>query len=289
MRPSYDRLNPFVLPSETRVRFTLLMLTAIFLTLNLGFILADQLGLPSPATISSQMLAANGAPAPGTVSQAGGATAYQRYLETNLALLHNLLAIVRFPLELTLAMLTLAFVLYRLHPRWIRASGKVRTHTPSLDPEMADMIGQLAAIAQPPAAWQVELVGTFQTSNIRVFGFPKGYTLRIGSLWRVVLRRSPEMFRSVILHEFAHIVNGDIHRTYFSQALWIALLGAMILLLGVGYLLTQTLGVEVQRAALADLAGASGRRWPYLRLLFPAVLTRAPSPSQHLTRCINSA
>jgi hypothetical protein len=229
MRPNHERLNPFVLSSETHVRFTLLMLTAVFLTLNLGFVVADQLGLASPATLSSDVSAASAMPALDTAKQPDGAAAYQRFLAENLALLRNLLAMVSFPLGLTLAMLALAFVLYRLHPRWVRASGKVQTLTPSQDAELADTIVQLAAVARVPPLWRVDQVGTFQTDTLKVIGFPKRYILRIGGQWRVLLRRSPQVFRVYMLHEFAHIANRDVWRTYFAQTLWVALVGLVII------------------------------------------------------------
>lgn len=227
MRSAPEQLNPFAFPSETRVRFTLLILAALFVSIDLGFILADRLGLPSPAILAAKVIEASQMPPLGTAEQAGGAQAYQQYLALNWELMSTLIRILSFPFGLTAATLLLAYVLYRLHPRWVRAPRSAApTHQ---DPELVKAVAQFASITAISAPLDIELAGTSKTSTLRVFGFPKRYTLYMGGQWRVVLRKAPEAFRVAVLHELAHIVNQDVGRTYFSHALWIALVALVVL------------------------------------------------------------
>ncbi len=63
----------------------------------------------------------------------------------------------------------------------------------------------------------------------QAFGLRGRHVVRLDDGLRLALRRTPQMFRVIALHELAHIVNRDVGRTYFAQALWSATLWLAII------------------------------------------------------------
>ena len=54
----------------------------------------------------------------------------------------------------------------------------------------------------------------------QVFGTTSPYSIRLEGGLRTWLKIKPDMFKAVTLHEFAHIANRDIARSYYSQGVW---------------------------------------------------------------------
>lgn len=224
MQRSEPRLNPVAFPSETKTRLLLLIVALCTLTIYCGFVLADRLGLPSPADVATLVAAASQAPAVGTAATPGGDLAYRTFLLTNFQLLGQLLVILGFPLVLCLLMLALAWLLYRLHPLLIGGIGSAQPRTDRGRVDLQQSVDELAAQVglQPPP--RVKVVGDRYQSSMRVSGFPGNFILHIGGGWHIGRLKQPDRFRAVLWHELAHIVNRDLATAYFFWALWVAFL-----------------------------------------------------------------
>ncbi len=223
-KPTAQRLNPFALPSETTTRFILLVVAAASVAMFLGLLLADHLGLPSLAQLSVKIMEASMWPSPGTIDSPDSAAAYQQAWQKNQALLLDIFWIWASPLVLLVLVFVSAYVLYRLHPRLLRFRAAVRSPSSEQDSGLLQTVAALANLSETANVPQIEIKGDYkQPLHPRVFGFPRKYVLRIGGSWRLLHLKKPATFRAVILHEFAHIANRDVGRTYFSRALWVAL------------------------------------------------------------------
>ncbi len=93
MQDPTPRLNPYAFSAETETRLLLLTVTLCLLTVQIGFVLADRLGLPSPADIETLVATASQMPPLGTAATPGGELAYRMFLVANLKLLGQLLLV----------------------------------------------------------------------------------------------------------------------------------------------------------------------------------------------------
>jgi Zn-dependent protease with chaperone function len=128
------------------------------------------------------------------------------------------------PLAAAGGLIVVAFGLYWLLPAWkvrrsrvmsldeVDVSSRVRSVVDGLVATvgLADRPSRFLSFAVNPAA--------VMTTNAVVFGRRRRYTvcLDIGLLTEC----ESERFRAVVLHELAHIVNGDVDVTYATVALW---------------------------------------------------------------------
>jgi hypothetical protein len=94
--------------------------------------------------------------------------------------------------------------------------------------------------------------------------------MRLGDRMRVLLRKSPAMFRGAVLHEMAHIANGDVGRAYFAQSLW----ATMSILLLAPTTLT-IIGLFIGRLGQEALALTSGSGSDLIGLVTYSVPARA--------------
>jgi hypothetical protein len=212
------RLNPFVLPSETNLRFLLLIVTASLLALGIGntvatipltgqgAIIEDHSDVLQPGFTEDLSPAEQ---------QALAATAVEKW---RAAVLPFSLAATG-PLLLMSMVLLAAYVRYRQHPARQHRAQPYLPLPPERDPLLYDELKRLTQQAGLPLP-QVVVDRAGVTATGQVWGVPKQYVLRLGGGMRFLLRQQPGAFRAIVLHELAHIVNGDIGRTYFTQALW---------------------------------------------------------------------
>lgn len=203
------RLDPFAFVPETNLRFTLLIVMALSIGLNVARVL-----LPSQMTASISISALA---APDTGSFLGDEASYMRIFVRTLAFSAvNLL--------LTVGTLAVALWVYRGHPGRIRRRKKLRPVIKDDDPKFVAAVQSLADQAGvSPCPALVTADGSLQTDG-QAFGLRKGYSLRLGGRLPLLLRKAPELFRATVLHELAHVYNGDVTRTYFTQALWVTVL-----------------------------------------------------------------
>lgn len=186
--PKARRLNPFAFPSETSVRFWLLIITALMLTFDTGSYLGQVLGLITFPEWE------------------------QSWIES--------VKFVALPGSLAFSMLIIATLIYRGHPNRIRHAKKLRVISPDTDTQFAIATQELVSISSVSPPPSIEMANRAQSVDGQAFGLRNRYAVRLGSGLRLLLRRDPKSFRAIVLHELAHIANKDILPTYFAQAIW---------------------------------------------------------------------
>lgn len=119
-------------------------------------------------------------------------------------------------------LLLIAFIIYSLHPnRQIKSSNLIKI-TPKWDPKIEEEIDSLrarAGVSKLPTLMRVDQSNTIEG---QVFGFPNRYLIALGGGMRMAMRRERAKFDGTILHEFAHIINRDIGKYFWSGAIWAA-------------------------------------------------------------------
>ncbi|MFI1498591.1 M48 family metalloprotease [Streptomyces platensis] len=117
----------------------------------------------------------------------------------------------------TVLVLVLALLLYWWLPRWKARSGRlVPVRDAELAAELAGLAGA-AGLARPPG-FVIDPVAA--SPSAVVFGRWRSHTVSLHA--GLVARRAtdPEGFRTVVLHELAHIRNRDVDIAYATEALW---------------------------------------------------------------------
>ncbi|MGW2080598.1 M48 family metalloprotease [Streptomyces sp. NPDC001939] len=128
----------------------------------------------------------------------------------------------------TVLVFVLALVLYWWLPLWKSRGSRL---VPVRDPELLQLLAELSRTAGlgPVQAPKFVMDPVAATPSAVVFGRWRSYTVSLhGGL---IARRvtDPEGFRTVVLHELAHIRNGDVTIAYATDALWRAF--ALVILL----------------------------------------------------------
>jgi Zn-dependent protease with chaperone function len=163
-------------------------------------------------------------PLSGEIPAAGTPEFRQLYL----AQIKESLGFVAFETGSVLLLFILALIVYRLYPTYIRRRKNLEPLPAGKDTVFQDNTQQLAQLAKVSPAPKIVLAKGSRSLNAQAFGFRNRYSLSLDGGLRLLLRKAPAEFRARVLHELAHIVNGDVTRTYFAQALWLAALLAVI-------------------------------------------------------------
>lgn len=185
-RGSTPRLNPFAFPAETTMRFNLLLAAAFSLLISLSsFLLINLFGLGG---INNEL------------------TMLGALFE--LIMIGGLCGVVGFS----------AWGRYRAHAKRLRRTHNMAPLSPdryaALQRDTASMAETLGI--DPPT---VEM-GTDHKADGQAFGLPGAYSIRVGRRLPLLIKQRPGEGRAVVLHELSHIANGDIGRTYLTEALW---------------------------------------------------------------------
>ncbi len=219
--PSIRRLNPFAFPAETDGRFILLIVAAIMLAVNLSIFMLYAFNPEQENPFAN--------PLEIPAVDASNDEFFERTQVEYLSLLSKTLASLAVPVGLALGMFLLATVIYRTHPVRIRRRKDLVSLPQDKDPAFHREVQRLASLAGVRPAPTIELGKGLLSQNGQAFGFRNQYVLRLDGGLRLRLRKAPGVFRAIVLHELAHIVNRDVGRTYFAQALWVAVIFLSIL------------------------------------------------------------
>jgi Zn-dependent protease with chaperone function len=110
--------------------------------------------------------------------------------------------------------------IYRCYPIWEMRRLRLTPLEPAEVPELVAALHQLCRIAglQRPSQF---LWNPLDTRHIAL-GFGRAGAYRVGftGALAVLHNTDPGAFRAVMLHELAHIRNGDIEKAYMALALW---------------------------------------------------------------------
>ncbi len=204
------RLNPFALPPETNGRFTLLIVAALAIIFRLAqaFIITF-LGLSNTLDFDANAIAV-------TEFQTAVA-AYLRFLGT----LFFLIAVT------SLVFFAVAFAIYQFHPIRLRKRQNLQKWPQTKDPLLQQEVARLAQLLEMVRTPQLFMPAQSKLTSGQAFGVPPHFALILGGRMPLLLRKRPQQFEAIVLHELAHIVNGDVRRTYFTQSLWVAVLALL--------------------------------------------------------------
>ncbi|MEV0598781.1 M56 family metallopeptidase [Streptomyces sp. NPDC050315] len=125
------------------------------------------------------------------------------------------------PYLATAALMVLAMGLYALLPYWKERSGRV-VPVASMDAdgalraELARLLG-VAGLRRTP---RFVVDPTAYGPNAIVYGRLGRYTVRLDAGLVMLFRKDRRAFEATLLHEFAHIRNGDVDITYLTVAIW---------------------------------------------------------------------
>ena len=217
-RRDRSRLNPFAFASDTTLRFILLFVFVIAADIRrwhglawTGFDLTQKL---------DECL--NGAPMIGMAALLDPAKLQECYRPL---LFYEIPAI-------AIGLLLLAAVtgaIYWWYPTWEVRRLKLTPLDPSEAPELSATLNELCTIAglrrSPEFLWNPVIGSHLALAFGRVGAYRVGFT---GAL-AVLHNTDPAGFRIVMLHELAHIRNGDVERAYMALALWWGFLVAAML------------------------------------------------------------
>lgn len=218
MNRSRFRLRLDAFSPETDALFILLILSTLMQASIVGNVLSQLLGMGNPLDSLDPAVQ--------------GATVIVAFLP-----------IVCLSFAVMTVVLGAAFVFYKRHPSKIRLQKKIFPVTEK-DEKLKEKIYQLADQVNIPLP-QIEMEPHGRhVAGGQVFGTISPYSIRLEGGLRTWLKIKPDMFKAVVLHEFAHIANRDIARSYYSQGVWQSALTFLVipfLLLIGGLLIKATL------------------------------------------------
>lgn len=132
------------------------------------------------------------------------------------------------PFAVVSVLVLAAAVLYRALSWWM---GRRLLEVEQVDPDgrLRRDLDDLVAVAGLGVPVRFAIVPGMLRSGAAVFGTRRRPVVRVTSGLTVVHRADPDRFRAIVLHELAHIRNGDIPVFYATLALWRVFLVAVLL------------------------------------------------------------
>ena len=201
--PARRRLNLFAFPPETNALFSMLIITAIMLALFLGQVMGVFFNIPG---FRVQMDSSS------------------RGLEITAAYLPFVILLG----TILLLVLGVAFLFYLRHPSAIRRGRNIKP-IEEKDRDIKAHVNALAIHAgiEPPEI-EMPLRG-LRGTDAQAFGIGRAQIVGLDGGFRILRKTRPDIFTALLHHELAHFANGDIGRSYFSEALWKSLRCVIVL------------------------------------------------------------
>ena len=158
--------------------------------------------------------------------------------------------------------LAIAWVTYRIRPMWLDR----RSHLRRLDAEDgASLNAEVRELANAAGVEPPEVRVDVANPGVQAFAYGAGHDLRIGVTGGLVVQQviDPDVFRAVIRHELGHVSNRDVPWTYYSVSVWWAFVVVALVPVVVTFAISDPryvllLGWRVAAlAALVSIVGAS--------------------------------
>jgi Zn-dependent protease with chaperone function len=224
------RLNPFVFPAETNVRFLLLILAVLMLAVNFGTLVNTALEV----LVNPEIFVENIDAAPVEPEDLGPTDPLGSMLKS--------LESLAVPGLVVSLIFGVAWWIYRGHPGRISKKRALQPVPADKYQALMDEVEQLSARSQVSPEPEVLLKPGLRGLQAQAFGLRNRYQLGLDGGVRLLMRKSKDQFQALLLHELAHITNGDIGRTYFADALWRSVIYCLALPLIVTISLVAILG-----------------------------------------------
>lgn len=134
------------------------------------------------------------------------------------------------PYIATAVLVALAILLYALLPYWKRRPSRaVPVASVDADESLRAELARLASVAGLRRLPRFVVDLTALQPNAIVFGRLRRHTVRLDGGLVVLFSRDRRAFEATLLHEYAHIRNGDVDVTYLTVAIWrVFLIGVLI-------------------------------------------------------------
>lgn len=204
----HKKLNPFAFPPETNQRFNLLIIAALAFSFNVSWIFAGYFGVLTPPELI------------GAGPEIGTEQFYQIAFERTSDLFVQAFSAMVIPGGVIFVVIGLTQFFYRKHPAVLRRRKDLQPLSRDQDPEFYQAVHDLITLSNITPPPKIEFPKKSSTLNGQAFGLRNRYVLRLDGGLRVARTKAPEIFRGTVLHELAHIANGDIGRSYFAKELW---------------------------------------------------------------------
>ncbi|HET9395708.1 MAG TPA: M48 family metalloprotease, partial [Nitrospiraceae bacterium] len=223
------RVNPFAFPSETTLRFVLLL---IFVICGSARLYGEFRGPEDPRANKcvtefwSGLSKLNTSP-PADIGRDAGNFGREglRQSAQCAALLQPAVA---WQVGGICAVILVAALFYFAYPAWELRRRRLQPHSPSDLPEITHELQRLAETAQLPKP-PIVVWNPLATALPVVFGRHGRYYVALsGSFVTQHFYRDRDSFRAIVLHEFAHIRNGDIAKTYLTLSLLLGFLATTL-------------------------------------------------------------
>ena len=220
------RLNPFAFPSETTLRVVLL---AIFVLCASARLYAEFSEAVTPTNQAAWMCSSQVWPKISKLDLSPGAVGDRsaEIVNRDLSpLLAQCAASMRPQIAWQLGGMCLAIlvatIIYCLYPTWRLKRGRLEVLGPSDLPDVQHELTRMAGQARLPGRLTF-VWNPLATSLPVVFGRHRRYYVALsGGFIAQRFYKDRESFRAVMLHELAHIQNGDVHKTCFTISLLLA-------------------------------------------------------------------
>jgi Zn-dependent protease with chaperone function len=228
-RPNW-RLNPFAFPSDTTSRFVLLLFFSVAasvlfwssmallgLGLQAGFARCAPNAETTVNTVREQLATliqhlqdGTAMPVQTLVDAAPCYAPLSKRILLAMAIGAGLLA-------------TFTIGIWRLHPRWLAWRMKLSRLHKDDAPELVDALERICAEAglRPVPDFHWNPLG--MAPRALAYGCAGRYRLALTGAMAMRYATDPSGFRAVILHELAHIANGDIDKTWLAVGAWWAI------------------------------------------------------------------
>lgn len=226
--PRSFRLDARVLGSGTTLRFALLLLLCTAGGAGLSSQVAADL---AEGTIDNRLgCAVAGGVNPAVGLTAGSVSGLRNYAAVQACWARYVPDTAWVPLVVVPLLMAAAAGVYWLLPQWKgRRSRLVPLELVDLDGRLRQELAALVARAEVGIHLEFSVDPAASTVGAVVFGTGRRPAVCLYGGLLAVFSADPDRFRAVVLHEFAHVRNGDIAVTYATVALWRVFAGVVLL------------------------------------------------------------
>ncbi len=219
MIPRRARLNPFAFPSDTDLRFVLLIVTVLgaslfiynWICLQTHFqeLLASASCASHQGPKSIQAISALNVPAFQTAANAVSQCGIPYHRIETVYMISGVVLVG-----------TVAVVIYWLFPLWNLWRGKLVLLSAEDSPELMVYLAELCHEAQLARLPSFVCNPFNQTITGLAFGRVGRYYVALSGGLVTLFSTDRASFRAIVLHELAHLRNADVSKTYFAIASW---------------------------------------------------------------------